>query len=75
MGCSAVGQDLLVGVRPRRRRPADTYAPAGCGAEGVGVVFAQDADAVGQDLLVQGDDGLGEASAIVCALRVVAGWC
>ena len=29
--------------------------------EGVGVVFAQDADAVGQDLLVQGD-GLGEAS-------------
>ena len=40
--------------------------------EGVGVVFAQDADTVGQDLLVQGD-GLGEASRrMVCACEVVA---
>ena len=42
------------------------------GAEGVGVVFAQDTGAVGQDLLVQGD-GLIEATGMhVCACEVVA---
>ncbi len=36
------------------------------------MVFAQDAGAVGQDLLVQGD-GLGEAARrLVCACEVVA---
>ena len=36
------------------------------------MVFAQDADTVGQDLLVQGD-GLGEAArSMVCACEVVA---
>ena len=36
------------------------------------MVFAQDADTVGQDLLVQGD-GLGEAaSRLVCVCEVVA---
>ena len=40
--------------------------------QGVGVVLAQDADTVGQDLLVQGD-GFGEASRRrVCVCEVVA---
>ena len=38
----------------------------------MGVVFAKDADTVGQDLLVQGD-GLGEAARrLACACEVVA---
>ena len=40
--------------------------------QGVGVVWAEDADAVGEDLLEQGD-GLGEVSRrLVCACEVVA---